>query len=173
MVDPSTFEATILNPTRKVSDEQAKLINDLSNGHVIVLPNDGKFTREEYVEFINDAHISCNLFTNEVHGGLTHVEAMMAGCIVVAPALNDYLHKYSDSGNVENYPFLIETHDKQIDMKHYVERLYIAIQAAQNPELMNYYSEMNKELAFKYASYEHSATIIAKDLNKLLELYNK
>jgi glycosyltransferase involved in cell wall biosynthesis len=173
MVDPSTFEATILNPTRKVSDEQAKLINDLSNGHVIVLPNDGKFTREEYVEFINDAHISCNLFTNEVHGGLTHVEAMMAGCIVVAPALNDYLHKYADSGNVENYPFLIETQDKQIDMKHYVECLYKAIQAAQNPELMNYYSEMNKELAFKYASYEHSATIIANDLNKLLEIYNK
>jgi glycosyltransferase involved in cell wall biosynthesis len=173
IVDPSTFEATILNPTRKVSDEQAKLINDLSNGHVIVLPNDGKFTREEYVEFINDAHISCNLFTNEVHGGLTHVEAMMAGCIVVAPALNDYLHKYSDSGNVENYPFLINTENKQIDMDHYVQCLVKAIQSAQNPESMNYYSEMNKELAFKYASYEHSATIIANDLNKLLELYNK
>jgi len=173
MIDPSTFEAIMLNPTRKVSDEQAKLINDLSNGHVIVLPNDGKFTREEYVEFINDAHISCNLFTNEVHGGLTHVEAMMAGCIVVAPALNDYLHKYADSGNVENYPFLIETHDKQIDMKHYVECLYQAILAAQNSELMNYYSEMNKELAYKYASYEHSADIIVSDLNKLLELYNK
>ena len=173
LVDPSTFEATILNPTRKVSDEQAKLINDLSNGHVIVLPNDGKFTREEYVEFINDAHISCNLFTNEVHGGLTHVEAMMAGCIVVAPALNDYLHKYADSGNVENYPFLINTENKQIDMDHYVECLYKAIQAAQNPELMNYYSAMNKELAYKYASYEHSADIIVSDLNKLLELYNK
>ena len=173
MVDPSTFEATILNPTRKVSDEQAKLINDLSNGHVIVLPNDGKFTREEYVEFINDAHISCNLFTNEVHGGLTHVEAMMAGCIVVAPALNDYLHKYSDSGNVENYPFLINTENKQIDMDHYVQCLAKAVQSAQNPETMNYFSEMNKELAYKYASYEHSADIIVSDLNKLLELYNK
>jgi hypothetical protein len=97
----------------------------------------------------------------------------MAGCIVVAPALNDYLHKYSDSGNVENYPFLINTENKQIDMDHYVQCLVKAIQSAQNPESMNYYSEMNKELAFKYASYEHSATIIANDLNKLLELYNK
>ena len=58
-------------------------------------------------------------------------------------------------------------------MDHYVECLYKAIQAAQNPELMNYYSEMNKELAYKYASYEHSADIIVSDLNKLLELYNK
>jgi glycosyltransferase involved in cell wall biosynthesis len=173
IIDPSTFEAIMLNPTRKVTDEQAKLINDLSKGHVIVLPNDGKFTREEYVEFINDAHISCNLFTNEVHGGLTHVEAMMAGCIVVAPSLNDYLHKYSDSGNVGNYPFLINTENKQIDMDHFVHCLVRGIQAAQNPELMNYYSEMNKELAYKYASYEHSADIIVSDLNKLLELYNK
>lgn len=173
IIDPSTFEAIMLNPTRKVSDEQSKLISELSKGHVTVLANDGKFTREEYVEFINDAHISCNLFTNEVHGGLTHVEAMMAGCIVVAPSLNDYLHKYSDSGNVGNYPFLINTENKQIDMDHFVHCLVRGIQAAQNPELMNYYSEMNKELAFKYASYEHSATIIANDLNKLLELYNK
>jgi hypothetical protein len=171
MIDPSTFEATILNPTRKVTDEQMKLINDLSNGHVIVLPNDGKFTREEYVEFINDSHISCNLFTNEVHGGLTHVEAMMAGCIVVAPALNDYLHKYEDSNNVENYPFLINTENKKIDMDHYVQCLVKAVQSAQNPESMNYYSEMNKTLAYKYASYENSANIIVKDLRLLLEQY--
>jgi glycosyltransferase involved in cell wall biosynthesis len=173
IIDPSTFEATILNPTRKVTEEQAKLINDLSKGHVIVLPNDGKFTREEYVEFINDAHISCNLFTNEVHGGLTHVEAMMAGCIMVAPSLNDYLHKYADSNNEENYPFLIRTVDKQIDMNDFVDRLKLAVISAQNEEAMYIYSEMNKMLAYKYASYVHSAEIIVSDLNKLLELYNK
>jgi ABC-type oligopeptide transport system ATPase subunit len=94
IVDPSTFEATILNPTRKITDEQLEVINDLSQNQVQVLSNDEKFTRDEYIEFINHAHISCNLFTNEVHGGLTHVEAMMAGCILVAPKLNDYLHKY-------------------------------------------------------------------------------
>jgi len=172
LIDPEMFEAVILNPTRKVTDEQMKLITDLSNGHVIVLPNDGKFTREEYVEFINDAHISCNLFTNEVHGGLTHVEAMMAGCIVVAPALNDYLHKYEDSNTLDEYPFLIEAENKTINMNDFVDKLIIAVLSAKNKDMMQSFSVLNKKLAYKYASYENSANIIVKDLRLLLEQYN-
>ena len=172
LIDPEMFEAVILNPTRKVTDEQMKLINELSNGHVIVLPNDGKFTREEYVEFINDAHISCNLFTNEVHGGLTHVEAMMAGCIVVAPALNDYLHKYEDSNTLNEYPFLIEAENKTINMNDFVDKLIIAVLSAKNKDMMQSFSDLNKKLAYKYASYENSANIIVKDLRLLLEQYN-
>ena len=172
LIDPEMFEAVILNPTRKVTDEQMKLINELSNGHVIVLPNDGKFTREEYVEFINDAHISCNLFTNEVHGGLTHVEAMMAGCIVVAPALNDYLHKYEDSNTLDEYPFLIEAENKTINMNDFVDKLIIAVLSAKNKDMMQSFSDLNKKLAYKYASYENSANIIVKDLRLLLEQYN-
>lgn len=171
VIDPNDFEAIMLNPTKKVSDSQLKEINDLSNGHVKVLPNDSSFTREEYIEFINDAHISCNLFTNEVHGGLTHVEAMMAGCIMVAPSLNDYLHKYEDSGNKENYPFLIETKDKKIDMDNFVYCLLKGIDSWKSTETENEYSKMNKELAYKYASYEHSAQIISKDLQTLLKQY--
>lgn len=171
IIDPNEFEAIMLNPTKKVSDSQLKEINDLSNGHVKVLPNDSSFTREEYIEFINDAHISCNLFTNEVHGGLTHVEAMMAGCIMVAPELNDYLHKYEDSGNKENYPFLIKTTDKKINMDSFVHCLLKGIDTWKSTETENEYSIMNKELAYKYASYEHSAQIISKDLQTLLKQY--
>ena len=162
-IDPNDFEAIILNPTRKVTEEQANLIKELSKGHVIVLPNNGKFSREEYVEFINNAHISCNLFTNEVHGGLTHVEAMMAGCIMVAPNINDYIYKYEDSNNLENYPFLIETNNKQIDMDSFVDKLELAVKTAQTDK-MDEYSDLQRELAYRYASYEMSCEIIAKDL---------
>jgi hypothetical protein len=171
LIDMSNVEAIILNPTRKVTNEQQDLIDKLSKGHVKVLSNDESFTREQYIEFINNAHISCNLFTNEVHGGLTHIEAMMAGNIMVAPALNDYLHKYEDSGNRENYPFLIQIEDRQINMGSFVQCLSNAVHCAKNeafPTSMEYYSEMNKALAYKYASYENSANIIVKDLNLLI-----
>jgi hypothetical protein len=175
LIDMTNVEAVILNPTRKVTDEQQQLINELSKGHVKVLSNNESFTREQYIEFINNAHISCNLFTNEVHGGLTHVEAMMAGCIMVAPALNDYLHKYKDSGiDRGNYPFLIQTEDRQINMNSFVQCLINAVHSAKNKAFnnsMEYYSEMNKALAYKYASYENSANIIVKDLNTLIKKY--
>lgn len=171
LIDMTNVEAIILNPTRKVTEEQQNLIDKLSKGHVKVLSNNESFTREQYIEFINNAHISCNLFTNEVHGGLTHIEAMMAGNIMIAPALNDYLHKYEDSGNRENYPFLIQIEDRQINMGSFVQCLMNAVHCAKNeafPTSMEYYSEMNKALSYKYASYENSANIIVKDLNLLI-----
>ena len=166
LIDMSNVEAIILNPTRKVTEEQQKLIDKLSKGHVKVLSNDESFTREQYIEFINNAHISCNLFTNEVHGGLTHIEAMMAGNIMIAPALNDYLHKYKDSDRLD-YPFLIQIEDRQINMDSFVECLHEAVLVSRLPQ-MEHWSELNKQLAYKYASYEHSANIIVKDLNLLI-----
>lgn len=166
LIDMTNVEAIILNPTRKVTDEQQELIDKLSKGHVKVLSNDESFTREQYIEFINNAHISCNLFTNEVHGGLTHIEAMMAGNIMIAPALNDYLHKYKDSNRLD-YPFLIQIEDRQINMDSFVECLHEAVLVSRLPQ-MELWSELNKQLAYKYASYEHSANIIVKDLNLLI-----
>ena len=166
LIDMSNVEAIILNPTRKVTEEQQKLIDKLSKGHVKVLSNDESFTREQYIEFINNAHISCNLFTNEVHGGLTHIEAMMAGNIMIAPALNDYLHKYKDSNRLD-YPFLIQIEDRQINMDSFVECLHEAVLVSRLPQ-MEQWSELNKQLAYKYASYENSANIIVKDLNLLI-----
>jgi hypothetical protein len=169
MIDMSNIEAVILNPTRKVTEEQQNLIDKLSKGHVKVLSNEESFTREQYIEFINNAHISCNLFTNEVHGGLTHVEAMMAGNIMIAPALNDYLHKYKDSNRLD-YPFLIQIENRQINMDSFVECLHEAVLVSRLPQ-MEQWSELNKQLAYKYASYENSANIIVNDLNILIKQY--
>jgi hypothetical protein len=172
-IDPKRFHAVMLNPTKKITPEQLDEIVTLSKGNVEVIPNYSDFSREDYVNFINEAHISCNLFTNEVHGGLTHVEAMMAGCILVAPSLNDYLYKYEDSGKLNEYPFLFDTYSKKIDMESFVNKLELAVNTAQNKKSMESYSEMNRELAYKYASYEMSCHIIVKDIRKLLDLYNK
>jgi hypothetical protein len=169
--DPNLFEAVMLNPTKKVTDSQLAEIKELSNGHVHVIPNDSDFGREDYIKFINESHISCNLFTNEVHGGLTHVEAMMAGNIMVAPSLNDYVHKYIDSGNSDRYPFLIDTVDKQIDMGSFVGCLVRAVDAALSEGAMEFYSDMNKDLAYRYASYENSCEIIVNDLRSLINKY--
>ena len=130
---------------------------------------------QKYVKFINDAHISCNLFTNEVHGGLTHVEAMMAGNIMIAPALNDYLHKYEDSNVREDYPFLLNCENRTIDMNNFVDTLEIAIKTAkaESDRPLEYFSELNRSLAYKYASYEMSAEIITKDLRSLIDKYKK
>ena len=169
LIDMTNVEAIILNPTRKVTEEQQELIDKLSKGHVKVLSNDESFTREQYIEFINNAHISCNLFTNEVHGGLTHIEAMMAGNIMIAPALNDYLHKYKDSNRLD-YPFLIQIENRQINMDSFVECLHEAVLVSRLPQ-MEQWSELNKQLAYKYASYENSANIIVNDLNILIKQY--
>ena len=170
-IDPSTFEAIILNPTRKITQEQEALIQELSKGQVKVLRNEDKFTREDYVKFINEAHISCNLFTNEVHGGLTHVEAMMAGCIMIAPNINDYLHKYVDSGRLEDYPFLIDTVDKKIDMDSFVDKLELAVKST--PFEFEKYGNLNRLLGYTYGSYEKSCEIIASDIRFLIDSYNK
>lgn len=167
IIDPNLFEAVMLNPTKKVTNEQLNEIKKLSNDLVRVIPNDSDFSREDYIKFINESHISCNLFTNEVHGGLTHVEAMMAGNILIAPDINDYRHKYEDSNRLD-YPFLIKTVNKEIDKEHFVECLKEAVLISLSSGIKQW-SELNKELAYKYASYENSSDIIVKDLKLLIE----
>jgi hypothetical protein len=58
-----------------------------------------------------------------------------------------------------------------MDMDSFVSKLELAVNTAQNKKSMEKYSEMNRELAYKYASYEMSSHIIAKDLKKLATLY--
>ena len=83
------FDAYILNPTKKITGAQYAEIMSLSEGNVII-NTDKNFSRVDYLNFINSAHIGCSLFTNEVHGGTVHAESLLAGDIVVAPDLNNY-----------------------------------------------------------------------------------
>jgi hypothetical protein len=52
-------------------------------------------------------------------------------------------------------------------MDSFVECLHEAVLVSRLPQ-MEQWSELNKQLAYKYASYEHSANIIVKDLNLLI-----
>jgi len=168
IVDPSRFEAVMLNPTRKATDSQLEEISRLSKGHVSVIANtDAGFTREQYLKFINRASISCNIFTGEVHGGCTHIEAMMAKNIMVAPAINDYLHKYAHSGKLADYPFLFPCDDKQtIDTDIMADKLKLAIEHIEANDSERF-GKMNEQLAIEYESYERFAEKIGTDLMAL------
>ena len=131
------FRAVMLNPTRKVTESQLKEINDLSNGVVEVMSNDEKFTRKDYLEFINRAHISVNLFVTEVHGGVTHCEAMLAKNILVVPNVNNYKTKFEKCSF--DYPFLVDT-DKNLTHKPDCDQIAKALSDA----LDTYYT--NKEM---------------------------
>ena len=65
-----------------------------------------EFTREDYLKFINRAHISCNLFVTEVHGGVTHCEAMLAKNVLVVPNVNNYKTKFAKTNY--QYPYLVK-----------------------------------------------------------------
>jgi hypothetical protein len=173
LVDPSTFEAVMLNPTRKATNSQLKEINYLSKGHVRVISNeDAGFTREQYLKFINEASISCNIFTGEVHGGCTHIEAMMARNIMVAPAINDYLHKYKDSGKLDGYPFLFECDGKTIDTDLMAQKLQLALEVVNTDgaSTLPFFGQLNEKLAIEYESYERFAEKIGQDLLDLVPM---
>jgi len=163
------FEAIMLNPTRKVTDDQLKLIKELSNDNVEVMSNRDKFTREDYLKFINRAHISVNLFVTEVHGGVTHCEAMLAKNVLVLPNVNNYKTKFKKLDN--KYPFLVGV-DK--DQTHKPDTDQIAEKLKQSLEL---YQTDRKEfdrlgedcfkLAYEYESYESASNRIQNDIDNL------
>ena len=163
------FEAIMLNPTRKVTDEQLKLIDTLSNGNVEVMSNRDKFTREDYLKFINRAHISVNLFVTEVHGGVTHCEAMLAKNVLVLPNVNNYKTKFEKLDN--EYPYLVGVDKKQ---NHKPDTDQIAEKLKQSLELyQNDRKEFNKlgedcfNLAYEYESYESASNRIQNDIDNL------
>lgn len=164
------FKAVMLNPTRKVTESQLKEINDLSLGAVKVMPNDEKFTRKDYLEFINRAHISVNLFVTEVHGGVTHCEAMLAKNVLVVPNVNNYKTKFEKCSF--DYPFLVDI-DKDRPHKPDCDQIAKALSDAldmyyTNKEEFEKLGNTCYDLGYKYESYESACDRISNDIESLL-----
>ena len=163
------FRAVMLNPTRKVTDDQLKLIHELSNGIVEVMPNHEKFTREDYLKFINQAHISCNLFVTEVHGGVTHCEALMAKNMVVMPRVNNYKHKFEKAG-LSDYELFVSLDAKnphKPDSSDIAHKCLLALRSigTTNEELLR---ETCHNVGYEYESYERACDRIVEDLQFLV-----
>jgi hypothetical protein len=164
------FKAIMLNPTRKVTTEQLELINKLSNGTVEVMSNDEKFTREDYLTFINKSHIACNLFVTEVHGGVTHCEAMMAKNILVMPKVNNYFHKMKKSGN-EDYLLFTKVDSENShkpDSQDVAEKLKIALNYIGTP-IEDTLRELCHNVGYEHESYERACDRIVNDIKSLVE----
>jgi len=163
------FKAIMLNPTRKVTEEQLDLINKLSNGVVEVMSNDEKFTRQQYLEFINHAHISCNLFVTEVHGGVTHCEALMAKNMVVMPRVNNYIHKFrkADQEDYELFVNLDEKNPHKPDARDIAEKCKLALDSIGTTEEM-YLRETCHHIGYEYESYERACDRIVNDIEELI-----
>lgn len=103
MQPDADFAARLLNPTGKATPQQVLDVMRLSRGYATVLEK--PFSRQEYLNFITQSHVSCNLFTTEVHGGVTSIEAMMAGNITVCPRVNNYEYNIATLGEWDRYPY--------------------------------------------------------------------
>jgi hypothetical protein len=163
------FRAVMLNPTRKVTPEQLELINRLSKHQVEVMSNSEKFTREDYLKFINRSHIACNLFVTEVHGGVTHCEAMMAKNILVMPRVNNYLHKMLKAGHAD-YPYFTK-----IDMEniHKPDALDVAMKIKEALDSLGTgketeIRELCHKVGYEHESYESACDRIVKDIESLV-----
>ena len=168
------FRAVMLNPTRKVTEEQLKEIETLSNGHVEVMSNDEKFTRRDYLEFINRAHISVNLFVTEVHGGVTHCEAMLAKNVLVVPNVNNYktkFEKYSGTMDAVHYPYLVDAGPSKPDTDQIAERLANALDLYHiNKDEFDFLAHQCFQLGYEYESYEAACGRISADINSLTKV---
>ena len=163
------FRAVMLNPTRKVTTEQLELIDKLSNGKVEVMPNHEKFTRKDYLEFINRAHISCNLFVTEVHGGVTHCEALMAGNMVVMPKVNNYMHKFDKAGHLD-YPLfcgISKDDNTKPDVYDLAARINTALTFI-GTETETEIRDLCKHIGYEYESYERACDRIVNDIESLI-----
>lgn len=164
------FRAVMLNPTRKVTREQLDLINKLSNGKAEVLSNEEKFTREDYLTFINKSHISCNLFVTEVHGGVTHCEALMAGNMVVMPRVNNYWHKFKKAG-LETYPLFCNVSEEGTKPCSHdlATKINVALDfIGTNDEIM--IRKTCQDVGYKYESYESACDRVVEDIKSLVRI---
>jgi hypothetical protein len=160
------FNAVMLNPTRKVTESQLKEIDTLSNGCVRVLSNDKSFTRKEYLQFINKAHISVNLFVTEVHGGVTHCEAMLAKNVLIVPNVNNYKTKFEKCP--ERYPFLVDAGHSKPNTDQIAEKLSDALDLYyEDREEFDRLGEVCFGLGYKYESYESACDRISNDIDSL------
>jgi hypothetical protein len=163
------FRAIMLNPTRKITHEQRALIDKLSQGIVEVMPNEEKFTRNDYLEFINRAHISCNLFVTEVHGGVTHCEALMAKNMVVMPYVNNYKYKFdkADQSDYELFVGLDENNPHKPNAKEIAEKCKLALDSIGTTEEL-YLRETCHHIGYEYESYERACDRIVNDIEELI-----
>lgn len=162
------FRAVMLNPTRKVTEEQLNLINFLSGGRVEVMPNEEIFTREDYLQFINQAHISCNLFVTEVHGGVTHCEALMSGNLVVMPKVNNYWHKFLNAG-AQDYPLFCSINQERKekpDSSDLANKILLALSYI-NTEREMEIRDLCKSIGYDFESYESACVRIVNDIKSL------
>jgi hypothetical protein len=159
----------MLNPTRKVTDEQLNLINELSKGVVEVMSNEEKFTRQDYLTFINKAHISCNLFVTEVHGGVTHCEALMAKNMVVMPKVNNYKHKF-EKANHPDYELFVdidETNPHKPDAHAIALKCKLALDSI-GTITEEYLRETCHNIGYEFESYERACDRIVNDIEELI-----
>lgn len=170
------FNAVMFNPTRKCTQEQFDLIKKLSNGKVSVFANDLSWTREDYLKFINKAHISCNLFTNEVFGGLSYAEALIAKNITIVPCINNYKDKIFEFSD-RKYPFFCDTfyvdHQLEINVHSLAQIILEALRITTdmlngNAFVYNQYVEMCRNIGLKGESYEASVEKIMSDIKSLI-----
>lgn len=174
--DIKDVDFVLLNPTRKVTEQQYSDILLWSQGRALIMDNDEPWNRDMYMDFINKAHISCNLFTNEVHGGVTHAEAMLSNNIVIMPDVNNYSWKYDQT--LKEYPFLVDPILKDdfltIEPEALAEKMLLAIKTikGETPYTYQEYCDLNQKLAMDFESYEVAAIQIKEDLMKLVEQKN-
>lgn len=150
------FASIMLDPTRKVSESQKTEIATASRGTVEFL----HLNRSEYLSFIRGGNISCNLFVNEIHGGVTHAEAMLAGNIVICPKVNNYklkIEKYT-----KNYPFFVKHKGFKIDTKDLAKKIHLAL--TMNKKDLNKWRSMLVKAAKENETYESAAPRIINDI---------
>ena len=160
------FNAVMLNPTRKVTESQLNEIDTLSRGCVRVMDNDKAFTRQDYLEFINKAHISVNLFVTEVHGGVTHCEAMLAKNVLVVPNVNNYKTKFEKLSY--DYPFLVDAGYSKPNTDQIAEKLNRLLECYyEDKKSFEMYGQSCYDLGYKYESYESACGRISNDIDSL------
>lgn len=151
------FASVMLDPTRKVSEAQQNEINSASMDTMDML----HLNRQEYLQFIRAQNISCNLFVNEIHGGVTHAEAMLAGNIVICPKVNNYklkIEKYTDS-----YPFFVKHKGFKIDTTDLAKKIHLALTMPKAEQTK--WRKMLIKAAMENETYESASARIIKDLS--------
>jgi len=154
--DHTQFSAYMLDPTRKVTREQQNVIDDGSDHRITLL----HLNREQYLGFIRGQHISCNLFVNEVHGGVTHAEAMLAGNLIICPRVNNYkikIEKYA-----KNYPLFVKHKGFKIDTTDLAKKMHLALTMPKAEQLK--WRKMLVKAAMENETYESAAPRIIADI---------
>jgi hypothetical protein len=111
------------------------------------------------------------LFVTEVHGGVTHCEAMMAKNILVMPKVNNYLHKMLKAGQAD-YPFFTkidQTNTHKPDTTDVAMKLKEALDSIGTLQEMQI-RELCHQIGYEHESYESACERIVNDIRSLVVL---